>query len=191
MADAAEAREQAREILGQRRYEEADVPRPFRDPLSWLGGRLEDLGVWLGDRVDGLDGALPGGSWVVWVLLAAVVAGGTVLLARAVVRRRSRMADEREEARVARVLEPRELEREADDAERDGAFDRAVRLRFRAGVMRLRVAEGATTRTIAADLRSEAFDALGEDFDAVAYGGRPATGRDAETARERWREVLR
>ena len=33
--------------------------------------------------------------------------------------------------------DPAVLEREADEAERGGAFERAVRLRFRAGVLRL------------------------------------------------------
>src|SRR5262249_62099631 len=38
--DPDQARDQAREILGGRRYKPADVPRPFEGTVDWLGGRL-------------------------------------------------------------------------------------------------------------------------------------------------------
>jgi hypothetical protein len=195
-ATATSAREQAREILGQRRYQDADVPRPFKKPLDWLGDRVRDVGTWLSDRFDDVDGALPGGPIVVWLLIAALVVGLTVLLARGLIRRRVALPRPGRAA-AQPELDPRELEREADAAERAGDFERAVRLRFRAGVLRLergQVLEPGglrTTAEIGAVLHSGTYDELGAEFDAIAYGGRPAGEDDAREAREGWAEVLR
>ncbi len=95
----------------------------------------------------------------------------------------------------ARVLVER-LEREADRAERDGEWERAVRLRFRAGLLRLddrRVIAyrpSLTTGEVARSVGSPAFREVGERFDAIAYGGRTAEREDAEHARRGWAEVL-
>ena len=48
-----------------------------------------------------------------------------------------------------------------------------------------------TTGAIAEQLHSPVFDRLGDDHDAIAYGGRAAEEDDASAAREGWREVLR
>ncbi len=197
MADTSAAREQAREILSQRRFAGSDVPRPFEQPLRWLGERVDDAGQWLGGLFAGVDGALPGGSWVVWVLIALAVAGLAVLLSRLVIRRRAAIGFGPAPGPGAPPRPaPAELEREAAAAERDGDYEAAVRLRFRAGVLRLeqqRVLDPEVLRTtgeIGAALGSEAFDSLGTAFDAIAYGGRPAAAGDARAARERWSAVL-
>lgn len=192
MADAASAREQAREILSGRQYRDTDVPQPFKGPLRWVGDRIEDVGDWLGGLFDDVDASVPGGSWVLWVLLGAAVAGAAVIVARAVIRRRAEAAEVRGEE--GERPDPAALEREAWEAEQAGEFERAVRLRFRAGVVRLepRLDPGGlrTTGALSASLRSERFDALGADFDAIAYGGREAAARDASEAREGWAEVV-
>jgi hypothetical protein len=197
VADAGHAREQAREILSQRRFHASDVPRPFEKPLHWLGQRLEDVGNWFARAFDGLDAVLPGGGWVVWLLLAGVVAALAVVLARSAVRRRAVAGYGGGGAQRRRDVDPAELERAAAEAERDGDFERAVRLRFRAGVVRLErrhvLTPGGlrTTGEIGAVLGSETYDELGADFDAIAYGGRPAAAEDAAAAREGWTAVLR
>jgi len=195
--DAAQAREQAREILSQRRFQDTEVPRPFEGPLDWLGDRLQELGRRLGDLFAGVDGALPGGRWVVWALIGLVVVAVAVVGARAAVRRRTVAGFAGTGAVAAEAeVDPAALERDAEDAERAGNFERAVRLRFRAGVVRLERArvlapDGLrTTGEISSALHSPAFDALGADFDAIAYGGRPAAEADARASREHWRAVL-
>ena len=48
---------------------------------EWLGDRIEDVGDWFGGGFDDVDGALPGGAWVVWLLVAVGVAALAVLVA--------------------------------------------------------------------------------------------------------------
>jgi hypothetical protein len=189
VADAAAAREQAREILSQRRYHDTEVPRPFKGPLGWAGDRLQDVGHWFAGLFDDVDGALPGGALVVWLLIAAIVVALAVVVARAAIRRRvARVHAPR--ASAAPTDDPRALEREADAAERAGEWERAVRLRFRAGALRL-AAQAKTTGDIAAELGSPEFERFGAGFDAIAYGGREAAEDDARASRETWAKVLR
>ena len=92
--------------------------------------------------------------------------------------------------------DPRALERLAAEAEAAGDLEEALRLRFRAGLLRLD-ARGAieyrpsiSTREVRRKLRSEDFDALAATFDDVVYGGRAAEGADVSDARERWPAVV-
>jgi hypothetical protein len=93
-------------------------------------------------------------------------------------------------------LDPDELERRAADAEGRGELDTALRLRFRAGLLRLadagvlRLRPGLTNAAVSRTLRSRRFDELALDFDEVAYGGRPATPDDVAAARSGWPAVL-
>ena len=88
------------------------------------------------------------------------------------------------------------LERAADAAERDGDLDRAVRLRFRAGLLRLgdrgaiRYRPSVTTGEVRRTLGSQRFDDLAGTFEAVAYGGRAAEGPDVDASRREWPRVL-
>lgn len=179
----------ARDVLDQRKYRRSTVPQPLRGPFERLGAWLDDLYDWLVERV-------PGGGFGVWALLAAIVlvlAG--VLSSRAV---RRRVEEERAAATVARRAgeDPRALEREADAAERRGDHATAIRLRFRAGLLRLdargaiELRPGLTTGAIARTLRSPAFDDVAETFEEVAYGGRPATKADVAAAKTGWKTVL-
>jgi hypothetical protein len=109
-------------------------------------------------------------------------------------------AGDRDRARRRAALpateDPRALEREAERAEREAEWERAVRLRFRAGLLQLdrrRVIAyrpSMTTGEVARAVRSPAFAEVGERFDAIAYGGRPAEREDAEAARRGWETVL-
>src|SRR5207253_4249275 len=120
-----------RAILSERRFSGSDVPRPFHRPLSWLGGELRRAYDWVSRW-------LPGGRLSFWTLAAAAI---VLLAATAAVRmgrRRSALLVEGGGARVrGRSEDPRELERAADEAERGGDLERALRLRFRAGLLRL------------------------------------------------------
>jgi hypothetical protein len=188
--NAAAARRDAREILDQRRFHEAQIPRPFEGILRWLGDRLQPV-------VDVLERAVPGGPNSAWALLAVLVLGLTGILTQRSIRRRAGAAAQARarEARL-RAEDPRELELQAERAEREASWEDAVRLRFRAGLLRLdragvlRYRSSLTTGEIAALVDSAAFDDVGSAFDAIVYGGRPARREDAEDARSGWARVL-
>ena len=90
------------------------------------------------------------------------------------------------------------LEAEALAAEAAGDHDRAVRLRFRAGLLRLdrdayaiQHRPGLTTREVRSGLQLPRFDGLADTFEAVAYGGERAAPSDTAVAREHWPVVVR
>ena len=93
---------------------------------------------------------------------------------------------------IAAGTDPAELERLADRAEADGDAALAVRLRFRAGVLRLaatgalRLRPSTTAREVATDLASPEMDWIVDRFERISYGGERATPDDARGSRERW-----
>ena len=155
-------------------------PRPFRGFFEWLGDLLPDL--------DWLDDLIPGPPGVVWLVLAALV-GGIAWVARPAradapdrTSRRPQQADA-----VGGRDDPRSLERLAAEAEAAGDLRAALRLRFRAGLLRLdaarrdrlppvdlhpRGAAGSCARRTSTRSRST--------FDDVVYGGRAAEDADVE-----------
>ncbi len=190
------AREQAARILSERRFKPAaGPPRPFRRFLDWLGDRIRPVGeaidrafTWIADR-------LPGGSGTLWTIIGAAVAGIAALLAVRTGRRRAGRSLDRAAASRGRAVDPGTLEREAAEAERRGDYERAVRLLFRAGLLRLGRArviafqESLTSGDVARRLRSADFDRLAATFDRVAYGGRAARPTDVEESRRAWQAV--
>jgi hypothetical protein len=182
---AAQAQEQARDILADDRFHEGrHGGNLVRDALGWLGDRVRDLAD-----------AVPGGQGSDLVALALLVALVAAALGSWSVRRRARASGAvavGATALAAAPAGPEELERAAVAAERDGALDRAVRLRFTAGLLRLDAAQAielapsSTTGAVGRALRSPRFDALAEAHDAIAYGGRRAAPEDAAAAREQW-----
>jgi hypothetical protein len=195
-SDPAGAREEARRILDDDRFQDADLPRPLEGPLDRLGDLVEWIGDALGDLLSGA--GLPGGRPVGYAILAGAIVLVAVAIASRTIDRRQRTHDRaaRDAAAAAGRLDARALVREAERAEREGDLARAVRLRFRAGVARLGergVVEprpSLTTYEVARALRSPDFDALARAFDEIAYGGRPAGADDLAAARERWPRVL-
>jgi hypothetical protein len=79
---------------------------------------------------------------------------------------------------------------------RRSPIERALRLRFRAGLIRLVRAEAIPPRESLTSgqlrrlVRSQPFDRLAGDLDEVVYGERPAAGEDVERARTQWQRVL-
>ena len=183
---ASEAREEARRILAEDRFHETDLPRPFARPLDWLGQRLEELFA-----------GVPGGPPVGWFLLSALVLTGAIMVGLALVRRRAPAVLARSgRTRDPAPPDPAQREREADAAERAGDLERALRLRFRAGVLRLaqrRIVEdpdGVTSGALVRLLRSPDFDRAAAAFDEVVYGRRTPTAEDARLSRAGWQAVL-
>ena len=189
---AGDPRSEAREVLAEGRFHGTSVPGPFRGLIDWLADLLPDFDGWL----DWLDDVLPGGRSVVWAVLGGVLAGVAWWVARRLLNRRVRAATEAVGAGGTPVDDPRTLERQADAAEAAGDLETALRLRFRAGLLRLD-ARGAimfrpsiSTFEVRRALRSEDFDGLAATFDDVVYGGRPPQGEDIAAARERWPAVV-
>jgi Domain of unknown function (DUF4129) len=189
---AAEPRREARAVLSERRFHGAELPRPLAGPLAWLGERLDPVVDWMNDR----GARVPGGPLVLWTILAAGVLLAATMVASTTIRRRALAIERARKAALPPTDDPRVLEREAERAEREGDWERAVRLRFRAGLLRLdrrnviAYRPSLTTGEVARAVGSPAFSEVGERFDAIAYGGRPAERDDAEHARRAWAEVL-
>jgi hypothetical protein len=190
--DAAQARARAREILRERRFRGSGVPRPFAGLLRWLGDRLRPVV----EFIDDLAVRIPGGRPVVFVILSALVLLAAAALARGSIRRRAAAAVRAVRARTPAREDPAELEREAARAAAAGEWETAVRLRFRAGLLRLDARElivyrsSLTTGEVAAAVGSPTFERVGADFDEIVYGGRPAGEQDDAASREGWQRLL-
>jgi C4-dicarboxylate-specific signal transduction histidine kinase len=188
----AEARAEARRVLSERRFHHSRLPRPFHGILSWLARHLQFVASawdWLAGQV--------GGARVLWAILGAVVLAIAVYVALWLGRRRAAVeASTSQAAGRSSELDPRVLEREAEKAERRGDLEAALRLRFRAGLLRLGRASALPlrpslrTREARRTLRSPRFDRLADDFDEVVYGRREPRPGDLEAARAEWPRVL-
>jgi Domain of unknown function (DUF4129) len=190
--DPDEARRIAHGILGSRRFRSAPTPRPLRKPLSWLGDRVSGIFDWFGRVFSHIPSGL-----LLLLAIAAVVAL-VVFVVRKILAQRG-APDGR--VRAARRNDddgedPDELERAAVAAERAGRLEAAVRLRFRAGLLRLgdrgaiRYRPSVTTNEVRRVLGSQTFDELARTFDAIAYGGRDAEPPDVDAARREWPRVV-
>jgi hypothetical protein len=182
----------ARDILNDRRFRRSPAPQPLRGPLQWLGDRLRDVF----DAAVAALRALPGPTWLAVALLAIVV----VVLA-VVMLTRSRhvgalFAGSAGSVGSAPREDPAALERAAEAAERAGDYADALRLRFRAGLLRLdergaiRYRPSLTTVEVRRLLGDDNFDELASRFEEVAYGGDDAAASDITAARDGWRQVL-
>jgi hypothetical protein len=190
--DPDEQRRIARDILQDRRFHSSPAPRPLRGPLQWLGDRLRNVA----DAILSFLRLFPGPTWLA---AAAIIVAATVLLIVWLTRSRRAAGlfggPATGTGRAARE-DPAALERAADDAERAGDFTEALRLRFRAGLLRLdergaiRYRPSLTTGEVRRLLGSDSFDELASRFEEVAYGGDNAAAADVDAAREGWRRVI-
>jgi hypothetical protein len=196
--DGADPRADAGEILSSNRYEGSDLPRPLKGVLDRIGEALAPIWDWIADRFDDLSGITPGGDVTLFViaglllLLVLAILGARMLRASA-----QAGAEARAAAATPERQTPAELERAADRAEREGDLEAALRLRFRAGLLRLdardaiRFRPSISTREVSRALNSPEFDQLAELFDGVVYGGRQASSEDVERSRRGWDAVLK
>jgi hypothetical protein len=95
----------------------------------------------------------------------------------------------------ARDEDPDALEVAAEQAERSGDFELAVRLRFRAGLARLERGGLITARRthtsaqLAGMLRSPTFEALAGQLEGIVYAGHTATADHVGAARSGWPRI--
>jgi hypothetical protein len=194
------ARRDARHILAGRRYRGAPVPRPLHGVLRWIGDRLAPIARWIGDRFSWLpDPAVPWIQGVALVAVAFVIAVFVTSMVKAHANARAARLGTGADGRhaSARGDDPAALEAAAVKAEARGDFALAVRLRFRAGLLRLdRDAHAITYRPsiptveVRAELASPTFDGLADTFEGITYGGNDAEPIDPADARREWPRVL-
>lgn len=197
--DPSTARGAARSILRGREFRPEQPPKPLESPLRWLGDRLNGVADWIGNAFSSffqwLFDLLPGiwGTIVGVIILVAIVAGVVWLLSRTP---RGRRALHRDDAEPAPREDPDQLEAAADAAARAGDYARAIRFRYRAGLIRLDEAAVInlrpwnTSATLARRIASPRFDRIAETFDAVTYGGEPASDDTDASARADWPALL-
>jgi hypothetical protein len=187
----AQAREEARHILAERRFRGTSLPRPFHGFFSWLARHLNFVvrgWHWLAVRL--------GGAIVLWVILGLAVLAIALFVGTRLAQRRTEVEAGLGRRTRGRREDPGELERLADEAEGRGDLEVALRLRFRAGLLRLGRARALPlrpslrTREARRALRSSRFDRLARDFDEVVYGRRPPRPEDVAAARTEWPALL-
>jgi hypothetical protein len=182
---AARAQAAAAEILRGARYGRPTVSDPLVNALG-------KLGTWLATLAAGT----PGGPVAFWALAAAAVLALAVYGARRALRRLEPDASAATAGAARGAEDPAALERDAGSAEERGAFGEAVRLRFRAGLLRLGARStieyrpSLLTAEVARSLHSPQFDSLNDTFERIAYGGAAARPGDAEASRNGWAAVL-
>lgn len=191
--DASQARADAGHVLDGRRFKPSRAPRPLAGVLRTLGRWLQPLADRLGTLWEPVSRSL--GAQL--ALVGVVFLGAAIISLRLIGRRGPHSLPRlRRGGAEGTGLDPDDLERAAAAAEAAGDLDRAVRLRFVAGVLRLDRAgvisyrSSLTTGQLRARLRSPSFAELAAAFDEIAYGGRPAAPDDVAASRAGWSRVL-
>lgn len=138
----------------------------------------------------------PGRPSYGWLLLAAVL-GLAVAVAAVIAKRRLRAETDQQRAiNVERRGDADELEDLANTAEAAGRFEEAVRLRFRAGLMRLDDLEviaydpALATGAVRGAVHMGEFDAVASQFERVAYSDYAPQRTDVTSHRQGWQTVL-
>ena len=196
--DPERARAAARHILNGRKYKGSPVPRPLHGLLRWIGDRISPIGRWIGDRFSWLPHwAVPYVQGLAVLVAAALVVFIVVRTVQAKARANPAGSGTPLPA-AARAEDPDALEAAAAEAEARGDFALAVRLRFRAGLLRLdrdahAIAYRASIPTgeVREQLHSPAFEGLADRFEDITYGGDAAGSADTDGARREWPTVVK
>jgi hypothetical protein len=190
------AREQARDVLAQRRFQRTKVPSPLRNVRKRVGEALRSAGRPFAAALRWVAQTVPGGRPVLWALLAtAVLALAAFLAGRSGARPDE--ADGRDDAcgDAEQRMSAARLRQEAERAERRGDLEEALRLRFRGGLVELdarqliKLRPALTNRELLGAVPSPTLAELVDAFEAVACGGRAADEDDLRSARDGWARV--
>lgn len=189
------ARADARDVLAERRFQSTSVPSPLRTVRERIGEALRSLGRPFEDAFRWLAERLPGGPAGLWALLATLVLALAALFAGRGGTRAEPAGDGAADGVHPEQMSAARLRQEAERAEHAGDLERALRLRFRAGLVELHNRElidlrpALTNRELLHSVPSPMLEQLVDGFEAVAYGGRPADEDDLRSARDGWPRV--
>lgn len=161
--------------------------------IEWLEQAWVRIVEWMTTASDYV-----GGPLIMAILVGAVVLAVTALATFNLGKRRARRVDERirREHEAARGLDPVALEQAAESAQARGDHAEALRLLFRAALIRMDrlgvidLLPGTTSGTVASSLNSAEFDRVAARFDSVVYGGKPASADDVTLVRQMTRSLL-
>ena len=186
------AADDARAILRERRFHARKDPRPLAGVLRRLGGWLRPVG----DPIRRLAMKVADNAVGLPILAGIVVALAALIGVRVARRRTMTNLVAGRLGRRPTPVDPAELERQADAAERASDLDLAFRLRFEAGLLRLhdagrlRLRASTTTGEVLRTVPSAALGELAMTLEEIVYGGRPAQAPDLDAARAGWARVL-
>ncbi len=189
------ARDRARDIVDG--FEAKDPPKPFRGVLDWLGDIIETVTKPIADVIGDLFRFFP--APIAWLMVLAMIAGIVWLIVKVSNQAGARRRVASTGSSVDGVaLDPEALEREAELAAASGDLARAVRLRFRAGLIRLdrdshaiTYHDGIGNAEVRRVVRDETFDSLADTFDEITYGEAAAQPDDDQRARRSWPTVVK
>ena len=194
-----QARRDAQTILDGDAYQSKTGARPLRGVLRWIGDRLDPIGRGAARAWNATLGKLP--AELTWLIVIALIVAAIYLLARTAQSRSAARATNQIPASVGDhgpALTAADLDQAAIAAEQRGDLALAIRLRFRAGLLRLdhdahaiTSRPGLTTREVRSILHIDDFDALANTFEDVTYGDKVPSNDDATAARDRWPNVIR
>ncbi len=194
-----QARRDAQAILDGEAFQTKTGSRPLRGVLEWIGDGLAPIGRAITRTWNATLGQLP--PMAMWVVVIAIIAGAIFLIARNAQSRAAARSlsntnytpDDRFD-----TLTATDLESEAASAEQHGDLALALRLRFRAGLLRLEYdahaivnRPGLTTREVRSTLQLEQFNSLANTFEGVTYGNQVADHDDTAESRTQWPSVIR
>jgi len=186
------AADDARAILRERRFHARKDPRPLAGVLRRIGGWLRPVG----DPIRRLAKKVADNAVGLPILAGIVVALAALIGVRVARRRTMTNLVAGRLGRRPTPVDPAELERQADAAERASDLDLAFRLRFEAGLLRLhdagrlRLRASTTTGEVLRTVPSPALGELAMTLEEIVYGGRPAQAQDLDAARTGWACVL-
>lgn len=198
LPDATEARERAGEILAGDEFSgsgEGDGGEIGDGTGDGGGGASEapDSGGG-GFEFPGLGS--PGLSWLLYGAIVAAIVALAIWFGRRAVDQEVTEAIKRKRAASLDPSDPDDLERLAEEAERNGETATALRLRFQACLLRLaeagaiKLRPSLTARGAGRQVRSPEFDEMVTSFESVAYGGHEPSEDEARAARESWPRVV-
>jgi len=186
------AADDARAILRERRFHARKDPRPLAGVLRHIGGWLRPVG----DPIRRLARKVADNAVGLPILAGIVVALAALIGVRVARRRTMTNLVAGRLGRRPTPVDPAELERQADAAERASDLDLAFRLRFEAGLLRLhdagrlRLKASTTTGEVLRTVPSATLSELAMTLEEIVYGGRPAQAPDLDAARAGWARVL-
>lgn len=192
--DPAEARRLAEKILSDRKYKEARPPNPFERPIAWIGATVRRFFSSIADLVDRI---IPGNARQAWGVIALLAGLATVLFVIQLAIRRQRVRAIAAIGKASLTFEdPAQLEALAAAAANKANYGESIRLRFRAGLVRLeqsrRIADPShhTNGDIYESVRAEPLLHLQRQFDQIIYGRAEANADDEAEARRNWKHLL-